>query len=164
MKIAFGLLAAAVLCTTPLAAGSATGMAAMQFYVGSWKCTGGAPGEAPTTASLTNTLDDGVLHESIAVPPQGKMKSPYMLSISTTYDAKHARYVQTGLDNQAAWWVGYAKPWTGSTEKWIDHANSSGKPGRTEFVRTGVNGYTITGYATIAAAKSNFKVTCSRST
>ncbi|MBV8531154.1 MAG: hypothetical protein JO104_07530, partial [Candidatus Eremiobacteraeota bacterium] len=55
-------------------------MAAMQYYVGAWTCTGGPVGQKPTTANLTYTLDDNVLRQWVNVSPQGKMTKPYVLS------------------------------------------------------------------------------------
>jgi len=158
-----GLLALAALGAAPIGAQAATGMAAMQYYVGTWTCTGGMTGQAPAKATLTNTLDSGVMRQWIVVPPQGKMKMQYTLSVAVTYDAKNGRYVQTGLDNQAGWWVSYAKPFTGNTEQWADHMNNTGKLGRSEVMRSDQNSYVYTGYDTMAATKPNFKTACRRS-
>ena len=83
---------------------------------------------------------------------------------ATTYDVKNGRYVQAGLDSDAAWWVSYAKPWSGDTEVWIDHANSSGKLGRGEQTRTNENAFSFSGYSTASATKANFHVICHRTT
>ncbi len=163
MKNAFALAVLAAIASAPIAAQSATGMAAMQYYVGNWTCAGGTPGQPPSKATLTYTLEGDVLRQWVVVAAQGKMTSPYMLSIAITYDSKNGRYVQTGLDNTASWWISYAKPWSGSTEMWADHANSTGKLGHGTAVRA-QNSYTYTGYETMTATKPNFKITCTRST
>lgn len=157
------LSALAATFIVPAGAQSATGMAAMQYYVGTWSCVGKQTGQAATNATLTYSVDSGVLREWVNVPAQGKMKQPYVISIATTYDAKNGRYVQTGLDSTAAWWVSYAKPWAGNTEQWADHANSTGKLGRSQTVRNDQNSFTFIGYETIASMKPNFKATCHRS-
>jgi hypothetical protein len=112
---------------------------------------------------LTYTLDSGLMREWVVVPAQGKMKTPYVLGITTTYDAKNGRYVQAGLDSTAVWWVSYAKPWMGNTEQWTDHANSSGKLGRAEAVRSDQNTFVFASYTTIASMKPGFRATCHRS-
>ena len=111
-----GLFLFAAILIAPIGARSETGMASMQYYVGTWTCTGGEIGEAATTATLTYTLDDGVLRQWVNVPVQGKMKKPYVLNSTTTYDVKNSRYVQAGLDSNAAWWISYAKPWSGDRD------------------------------------------------
>lgn len=163
MRNALLLAALAAAAMPPIAAQPATGMAAMQYYVGNWNCISSAAGEAPDKATSSFTLESELLRQTVVVPPQGKMKTSYILNIATTYDAKNGRYVQTGLDNTAAWWISYAKPWSGNTEEWADHANSSGKLGHGSTVRS-ANGFTITAYETMTAAKPSFKVTCTRST
>jgi hypothetical protein len=162
LRNALVLLALAAIVAVPAGAQSATGMAGMQYYVGTWSCTGGPIGQKPANATLTYTLDDGVLRQWVNVTATGNMKKPYVLNATTTYDAKNGRYVQVGLDSDAAWWVSYAKPWTGNTESWTDHSTSSGKLGKSETVRTSQNAFTFTGYATISATKPNFHVACRR--
>lgn len=153
----------AFVAIAPLSAQSATGMAAMQYYVGSWSCVATQTGQAPTKATLTYTLDSGLLRQWVEVPAQGKMKSPYVLAVVTSYDAKHGRYVQTNNDNTAAWSTTYAQPFTGNTEMWVDHANSTGKLGRGTVVRTDQNSFAFTGYPALTG-KPNFKAVCHRST
>ena len=103
---------------------STMGMDPMQYYVGSWSCMAGPVGQTPSKATATYTLDSGVMRGWVLVPPQGKMKTAYALEIVTTYDAKNHRFVQIQLGNDSNWSVDYAKPWTGNTEQWVDHANS----------------------------------------
>jgi hypothetical protein len=157
----FAFVAAAV---TPAGAQTPGGMAAMQYYVGAWACTaGGAPGEAPSNATATYVIENGILRDSVVVPPQGKMTAPYQLTILTTFDAKNNRYVQTQLDNQPSWSVSFAKPFTGNTEEWVDNVTADGKLGHVEVVRTDQNTFTIDGYSTMSQAKPDFNVTCHRS-
>jgi hypothetical protein len=163
MSKALGFLVLAAVIVLPAAAQSSGGMAAMQYYVGNWTCTGGDVGQPPQRATLAYTLDSGILREWVVVPAQGKMKSPYMLSIATTYDSKNGRYAETALDNTSAWWVSYAKPFAGNTETWIDRENSTGILTRAVIVRADQNTFTVAAYATIGAMKPNFKLTCKRS-
>lgn len=141
-----------------------SGMAAMQYYVGAWNCEGGTVGQPPSkNVSATYTLDNGVLREWVVVPMQGKMKSAYALQITTIWDSKNHRYVQTGLGNDAGWWVDYAKPWTGNTEHWVDHANSTPPLGHGQTVRTSSNRFDFTSYPTLTSTKPSFKGYCTRS-
>lgn len=146
----------------PMSAQSASGMAAMQYYVGSWSCTGGMTSDPPTHASVTYTMDNGILRQWVAVAPSGKMTQPYYIAFALSYDAKHQRYSQTGLDSLGSWWASSAKPFTGNTEHWTDTASSSGKLGWGESVRVNQNTNTYTGYESMASKTPNFKVTCTR--
>ncbi|HZV77209.1 MAG TPA: hypothetical protein VFF63_05605 [Candidatus Babeliales bacterium] len=152
----------AVIVGVPIGARPASGSAALQYYVGSWSCTGGPIGQTPVKAAVTYTLDDGVMREWVTISPQGKMKKPYVLSIATTYDAKNGRYVQDGVDSDAAWFVSFAKPWSGNTEQWADHTTSSGKLGHGQTVRS-QNSFVYTGYPSLTATKPDFHVACQRS-
>jgi hypothetical protein len=147
----------------PAAAQAPGGMGAMQYYVGAWACTGGAPGEQPSNATATYTIENGILRDSVVVSQQGKMTAPYQLIILTTFDAKNNRYVQTQLDTQPSWSVSFAKPFTGNTEEWSDNVTYDGKLGHAQVVRTDHNTFTINGYFTMSEAKPDFSVTCRRS-
>jgi hypothetical protein len=162
LRKALAFLAFAFVAVAPLGAQSATGMAAMQYYVGSWSCVGTQTGQAPSKATLTYTLDSGLLRSWVVVPAQGKMKTTYVLAVVTSYDSKNGRYVQTNNDNTSAWSITYAPPFTGNTEMWTDHANSTGKLGRGTVVRTDQNNFTFTGYPALTG-KPNFRAICRRS-
>jgi len=109
------------------------------------------------------TLDSGLLHEWVDVPPHGKMATPYLNSIATTYDTKNGRYVQSGIDNEGFWWVSYAEPWTGNTEQWTNHASSDNVIRRYTWVRTNRKIFSFTEYPSLTAAKPDFRGTCIRS-
>lgn len=168
MKKTLGFVLFAALLVAPagaqmMSSQSMPGAGALQYYVGSWSCEAGVPGKPPSKAMATYTLDSGVLREWVTVPPTGKMKSAFALEIVTVYDAKSKRYTQTGLGNDAGWWVDYAAPWSGNTEKWVDHANSTPPLGHSMTVRTDQNHFTFESYASMTATKPNFKGTCTRS-
>ncbi len=154
----FAFVAAAV---APAGAQTPGGMAAMQYYVGTWACT--ADGEPDSNATATYAIENGVMRDSVVVPPQGKVTAPYQLAIVTVFDAKNNRYVQTSLDNQAMWAVSFAKPFAGNTEEWVNNVTDGGKLGHVEVVRTDRNAFDITGYSTMSQATPDFKVTCHRS-
>jgi hypothetical protein len=157
---ALALFGLAAIFFTPSGVQSATGMAAMQYYAGSWTCTGGTIGEKPGTATVAYTLSDGVMNQLVTVAATGKMKS-YALSSSTTYDSKNGRFIQAGVDTNSAWWVTYGSV-SGNTEAWTDHLTSSGKPGHGKTVRTNQSSFEYDGYPTVTATKPNFHVSCHR--
>jgi hypothetical protein len=152
----------ALALATPAAAKGMGGMDVMQYYVGTWSCMAGPVGQAPTKATATYTIDNGVMRLWVLVPVQAKMTRPYGLSIVTTYDAKNGRYVQTSLDNDASWGVAFAKPWTGNTERWVDHAVADGKLGHSETVRTSKNAFSFASYPTLTSTKAGFRGGCTR--
>jgi hypothetical protein len=156
--VLFAFIAAAV---APAGAQTQGGMAAMQYYVGTWACA--AAGEPDSNATATYAIENGIMRDSVVVPPQGKMTAPYQLAIVTMFDEKNNRYVQTSLDNQAMWAVSFAKPLTGNTEDWVDNVTYDGKLGHVEVVRTDRNTFDIIGFSTMSQTKPDFKVTCHRS-
>jgi hypothetical protein len=158
-----GLFALVAIAAVPNNVRAASGTAALQYYVGTWSCQAGAVGKPASKATVTYTLDSGLLHESVNVPAQGKMTKPYTISIATSYDAKKGHYVQTATDNAGGWWVSFAQPWTGNTEEWTDQANADNKLGRGQTVRTNQSTFSFTGYPSASATKPDFKGTCSRS-
>lgn len=159
----FAVFAAAILAlVVPLTAQSATGMNAMQYYVGTWACSGGTPGEKPGPATLVYTMTDGVLHQMVTAPMTGKMKQPYAQSDAETYDARNNRYVDAGMANSGRWWVGYTTL-NGNTENSVDHMASNGKLGHGVTVRTSSTAFTFTGYPTLSGGKPDFKATCHKS-
>lgn len=158
--VLFGLVVA---LAAPAGAQSPAGMAALQYYVGTWSCTAGAIGQAPSKATATYTIDSGIMRAWIYVPMQGKMKHVYAFNAATTYDAKHGRYVESVLDSDSAWSISTAKPWTANTEDWTDQYNSTGKLMHAQTVRTNHDNFSFTGYPSLTAAKPDFKGSCSRS-
>lgn len=153
------LLLAGALTAPAGAAGG--GMDAMKYYVGSWTCMAGPTNDKPMSATVEYTLNDGVLRQWVLVPAQGKMKTPYGLSIDYSWDAKAGRYVSVQTDNEGSWSVAYAKPWSGNTEEWVDHANS-GKLTRNTTVRDSQSAFHFMGYPTATSTTPNFKGTCKR--
>ncbi|HEY6449530.1 MAG TPA: hypothetical protein VIX60_02495 [Candidatus Cybelea sp.] len=120
-------------------------MAAMHHYVGTWTCTGCEIEQPSEKATVTFTLDSGLLREWIVLPPQGRMKNPYSISAAFSYDSKNDRFSQAGPHNVSESWVSYAKPWNGDTEEWTDHQNSAGKLGRSQIACTGHDTYLYPG-------------------
>lgn len=155
------LFAFIAVAAAPAGAQTPSGMAAMQYYVGTWTCS--AAGEPDSNATSTYAIENGTMTESVVIPPQSKMTSAYQLVIVVTFDVKNNRYVKTLLDNQATWSVSFAKPFSGNTEAWADTVTNDGKLGRSDIVRTDRNTFDISGYSTISQTKPDYKVTCHRS-
>lgn len=155
-------LALFAIAALPAAAQSTSGASALQYYVGTWSCTGQATGQPPTRATITYTMDSGVLHQTIDAPKMGKMKQAYVSSDSETYDAKGNRYLVAGVSNQPAAWTSM---WTmsGNVETGRDLFVASGKPGRSQTVRNSNSMFTYTGYNAVASTKPDFKATCRKS-
>lgn len=133
----------------------------LSYYVGTWSCMAGNVGQKPMPATATYTMDSGLLREFVTVPAGGMMKYPYTLSIAIIYDAKHHRFVDTGLGNDGGWWVSYAKPWSGQTEMWTDHANSDAL-GRNVTTRDSHDHFSFTSWDKVAGGKVVFKGSCTR--
>lgn len=162
MRKSLILSALIVALVAPVGAQPTTGMGAMQYYVGNWACLAGPIGAPTVKATATFVSESGVLRQWVFVPVMGKMKGPYAIAFSVTYDASKRRYVQTLLDNSAEWGVSVAKPWSGNTEQWTDIATSDGKLGHTQVVRSGKDAFIVTGYGA-SSTKPNFKASCKRS-
>jgi hypothetical protein len=155
-------LALFAMAAFPAAAQSSTGTSDLQYYVGTWSCMGGAPGQQTTKATLTYTLDSGILYQVIDSPMQGKMKKAYTSSSSTTYDAKNDRFISAGVSNDP---LSYTSMWTlaGNVETSRDLWVSNGKLGHGKTVRNSSSTFTYTGYPSMTAAKPDFEATCRRS-
>ncbi len=157
---------AALLAAAPAAAqmGATSGpsdIGNLSYYAGTWSCMAGNAGEKPMHATAVFTLDAGLLREYVMVPPGGQMKYPYTLQIAITYDAKHHRFVDVGEGNDGGWWVSYAKPWTGTVESWVDHANSDGL-GRNVTTRESHDRFSFVNWDKVMGGKVVFKGYCTR--
>jgi hypothetical protein len=158
LKIAalIAFVATSLALAVALPARSATGMAAMQYYVGSWSCTGGTIGKKMLHASLKYTMDGDILQNWIHV------SDGYVQSGSISYDSKNDRYVNAGVANDNTWFVNYMTL-SGNTETSVDHATADGKLGHGVTVRTSNTSFTYTGYPTVSGGNPNFKASCQKS-
>ena len=152
----FAIVAGALVLLVTVPARSATGMTAMQYYVGTWSCNGGTVGKQPGHATLKYTMNGNVLQQWVQAP------KGYVQSSSTTYDSKNDRYVNAGVANDNTWFISYTTM-SGNTETSVDRANDSGKLGRGTTVRTSGTNFTYTGYPTVSGSKANFKAICQKS-
>jgi hypothetical protein len=151
----------ALAATSLVGAQSASGMSAMSYYVGTWKCVGGPTGSPSANATVTATMNGGVLNSIASVPMQPGMKAAYYSTEVTSYDGKD-RYIETRLDNYGAWGVSYAPMWTGNTEQWTDLYTDDGKLGHGQAIRVDNDHYTYTGFDTPTGTSPTFKISCQR--
>jgi hypothetical protein len=158
----FALIAVGATAAALPAGAQSAGVSALQYYVGTWACTGGPPGKPQSKATITYTLDSGILHSTIAAPKQNGMTQPYLQSSSTTYDAKNNRYIAGGVSNDP---MTFTSAWTlsGNVETSRDLSVSSGKPGHGTTVRNSSSMFTYTGYPTMTSTRPSFKATCRKS-
>ena len=90
-------------------------MGALQFFVGTWSCIEHQPNKPSVSSTFTFAMESGLLRQWIVRPKQGSMRAPYVVNSTFAYDSTHRRYVQTEMDNEAAWWVSAADSWQGDT-------------------------------------------------
>lgn len=148
---------------TGAAAQPTGGMAAMQYFVGTWACKVTPIGGGSLDVSLKFVMDSGILREWDEVRVPGR-PTPYTISKSISFDARNGRWVQTQVDGEGAWIVSYLKPWTGNTEAWLDEAAFGGKLGRDETIRTNANTFGFRRYANPANKKPDLEGICTRTT
>jgi hypothetical protein len=150
------------LTAAPAAAQTADPASAFTYYVGTWSCLGG-PTETPAVkATITASINDGLLTEHVSVPVQTGMEMALSQLFTVAYSPFSKGYNEIEIDNFGGWRAAKASPWTGNTEDWTDVASADGKLGRVQVVRTDQNHFTSTGYATPTDTAPNFKATCQR--
>jgi hypothetical protein len=132
----------------------------MQYYVGSWTCTGGTIGRPAATAGVVYTLDRTALRDTVVVNTTPASRA--WMTVETKYDAAKGVYVNTGFDD-GSWDVSYAKPWSANTESWTDHSTANGKLGRDVVVRVNRSTFTHTYYDSMSGTKPSFRFKCTRS-
>ncbi len=72
------IMAVFIALCSPVAGRSATGESALKYYVGTWSCTGGPTAQKPVHATVTYTMNSGMLENTVNVSPQGNMKTAYI--------------------------------------------------------------------------------------
>jgi hypothetical protein len=151
----FAAVAASLTLAATLPARSATGMEAMQYYVGTWSCTGGLIGKQPFHFTVTYAMNGAILRSWLSA-------KGYVQSGSLAYDSKNHRYINAAVANDGTWFVAYATV-SGTTESSIDHVTSDGKLGRLMIMRTSNTSFTSTGYSAISGGKVFLEATCRKS-
>jgi hypothetical protein len=136
-------------------------MDALKYYVGAWSCVERKAGDLPQSSKFTFAMESNLLRQWIDRPKQGSMRTPYVVNSTFAYDSTHRRYVQTEMDNDAAWWVSVAEPWKGNTIHWVDLATST-KPSRWEMTRVDATTFTIASFAKLADKAPSYTATCKR--
>jgi hypothetical protein len=147
--------AASLMLAFTLPAGSATGMAALQYYVGTWSCTSGAIGKQPFHFTAKYAMNGDILQSRL-------YSKEFVQGSSLTYDSKNHRYIDAAVLNDGTWFVAYATI-SGRTETSIDHVTSDGKLGRLIIVRTSSTSFDSTIYSAVSGGKALIKSTCRKS-
>jgi hypothetical protein len=152
---------ALILTAATAQAHTANPMDALQYYVGSWSCVENKAGNLPVSSKFTFAMESNLMRQWITRPKQGSMSAPYVVNSTFAYDSAHHRYVQTEMDNDAAWWVSVAEPWKGNTIHWVDLATST-KPSRWDMTRLDSTTFTIDSFAKLDDETPSYTATCKR--
>jgi len=166
--MALALLFMLVLAGPPAFAASdptaATGpLSAMNYFIGSWNCTGGPVGPPPGKATILYEVETGnIIQESIDVAPAGKSPGIHYLT-AYSYDAKKHRIYAAGVDAMGGWGVSWTAGWKGDVLAWTDVVTSDGDLGRGTITKAGATAYNILAYAKVKGVeKVVLKVHCDK--
>lgn len=158
MKI---LHCALILVAMTAQADAANPMDALKYYVGSWSCVEHTAGNSPLSSKFVFAMESNLMRQWITRPQQGSMRRPYVVNSTFAYASERHRYVQTEMDNDAAWYLSLAEPWTGNTIHWVDLATST-KPSRWEMTRIDSRTFAIASFAKLADETPSYTATCKR--
>jgi hypothetical protein len=136
-------------------------MDALQFYVGRWTCLERKASHLPMASTFTFAIESNLMRQWIVRPKQGSMQAPYVVNSTFAYDATRHRYVQTEMDNGAAWYVSIAEPWQGNTIRWIDVATST-KLSHWEMTRIDNATFTVESFDKASDKTPNYTASCKR--
>ena len=150
-----------LLATISGRAEAAEPMRAFQFFVGTWSCIERRSSRPPLSSTFTFVMESELLRQWIVRPKQGSMRAPYVVNSTFAYDSAHRRYVQTEMDNDAAWWVSAADSWEGDTLHWVDLSTST-KLSRWEMTRVDPTTFTIRSFSKADDPEPNYTASCKR--
>ncbi len=137
-------------------------MDALQFYIGKWACLERKASDPPLSSTFTFVMESNLMRQWIARPKQGSMQVPYVVNSTFAYDATRHRYVQTEMDNEAAWYVSVAEPWQGNTIRWVDLATSTESFPAGEMTRISDTAFTVESFAKAGDKAPNYTASCKR--
>jgi hypothetical protein len=152
---------ALILVAVTAQANAANPMDALKYYVGRWSCVEHAAGNLPVSSKFVFAMESNLMRQWIARPQQGSMRGPYVVNSTFAYDSERLRYVQTEMDNDAAWYVSAAEPWKGDTIRWVDLATST-KLSRWEMTRIDSKTFTIASFTKPTDESPSYTATCKR--
>jgi hypothetical protein len=169
IRMSFALLFTLALAGSPVFAASeptsATGpMSAMNYFIGSWNCTGGPVGQPAGKAVVAYEMELGgdIVQESLDVAAMGKNPGFRDLG-SIAYDAKKHRFSSAGVDSMGGWGVSWSAGWKGDTITWTDIATADGDLGRIVATKAGATAYDLLGYSKVKGVeKVSLKVHCTK--
>jgi hypothetical protein len=150
-----------LLAATSSRAEVADPMHALQFFVGTWSCIEHPQDKAALSSTFTFVMEPGLLRQRIVRPKQGAMRAPYVVNSTFAYDSTHRRYIQTEMDNEAAWWVSAADSWQGDTLHWVDLSTST-TLSRWEMTRVDPATFTIRSFSKRDDPAPNYTASCKR--
>jgi len=141
---------------------AATGpLGAMNYFAGSWNCTGGMLGKPAGKAVVSFELELGSIYqESVDVAAMDKQPAYHFLG-SVAYDAKKHRLIGAGIDQMGSWGVSWTAGWVGNVLTWRDIVTADGDLGREVITKSGAATYDDVGYAKVSGVeKAVFKAHC----
>ena len=151
-----------ILVAVTVQANTANPMDALKYYVGRWSCVEHTAGNSPVSSTFVFAMESNLVRQWIVRPQQGSMRRPYVVNSTFAYDSERHRYVQTEMDNDAAWYVSAAEPWKGDTIHWVDLATSSTKLSRWVMTRIDNKTFYIASFAKPTDGSPSYTATCKR--
>jgi hypothetical protein len=145
----------------PVRAATVNPMLPFAFYVGTWSCSDGVIGGPTHEGTWTFTMRGDLMYELILIPKQGNLSSPSVTNATFAFDTKNNRYVETEMDDTAAWYVSIAKPGWNNTISWRD-ISSWKQPAHWEMSRIDSDHFMVEAFPTATATKPNYRGVCKR--
>jgi hypothetical protein len=145
----------------PVRATAINPMAALAFYVGTWSCSDGLIGRPTHEGTWTFAMRGGIMYELILIPTQGDLSSPSISNATFAFDTKDNHYVETEMDNTAAWYVSVAKPPWKDTIRWRDVASWT-RLAHWEMSRIDGDHFIVESFPAATATKPNYRAVCKR--
>jgi hypothetical protein len=146
---------------SPVRAAAVDPMLPLAFYIGTWSCSDGLIGHPTHQGTWTFAMRGGLMYELILIPKQGDLSSTAVTNATFAFDTKNNRYVETEMDNTAAWYVSIAKPGWKNTIGWTD-ISSWTQPAHWEMSRIDGNHFMVEAFPTATATKPDYRGVCKR--
>lgn len=141
---------------------AAAGLAALEFYLGSWSCAVSARSGAPFRADVTFARDGAQMIRTAVTVPARPGHAAFSESQLTTWEANRGVFVQVSLGSDASWSVSEAAPWSGNVETWRDVATDDGTLRREELERVSRDRYVVRNYAALDVQAAAVTSDCRR--
>jgi hypothetical protein len=121
-------------------------LATLDFFVGTWSCTGkafaspmGPEHETTATVHATKSVGDMWIHVNYDENKTAANKTPYHVGVYMGYDAGAKKFVQGCVDGFGGYCTQSSPGWNGDTLVFEGTANGSGQPMgvRDTFIKKG---------------------------